>query len=200
MPPKINCTGKTYGRLKVLSECTKIKGKKRKVLCLCCCGNKTLVYLGHLSAGRTKSCGCLRKEMLTTHGKRKTQEYEVWINMKRRCFNKNVPEYRNYGNRGITVCVEWENSFETFIRDMGPRPTSSHSIDRIDVNGNYEKSNCKWSTRQEQALNRRNNRIVSYKGEQMPLSKACEMAGINYSSALRRLDRGKDWQKVKHKS
>jgi len=193
MYPKTECVGKTYGRLTVLSECPKISGEHRKVLCLCRCGNEALVQTSNLFYGSTKSCGCLQREISTTHGKRKTPEYKAWVHMKGRCLNKNDQDYKYYGGRGISICDEWKESVENFIADMGNRPSSNHSIDRIDVNGNYNKDNCKWSTRQEQALNKRNNRLVSYRDEQLPLAEACRRAGINYSTAFSRLWRGKDW-------
>lgn len=124
----------------------------------CSCGTVKYVLRSHVESGRSKSCGCIRKDILTgrntTHGKSKTPEFTVWQGMISRCENKNNNHYSNYGGRGISVCGEWHD-FETFIRDMMRRPTPQHTIDRKDNNGNYCKDNCKWSTKKEQARNRR---------------------------------------------
>lgn len=119
-----------------------------------------------------------------------TCEYRTWINIKTRCYNPRTPAWPNYGGRGITMAVEWLNSFETFLRDMGPRPSSKHTIDRIDVNGNYEPGNCRWVTRKVQCRNMRSNRIVHLNGKEMPLAVAVENLGLKYNTVLYRLLRG----------
>lgn len=98
-------------------------------------------------------------------GKVKPPEYGVWANMKTRCYNPNHSSYKRYGGRGIVVCGAWIDSFPQFFKDMGPRPSSQHSIDRVNNNGNYEPSNCKWSTRKEQQNNTRTNRFITINGE-----------------------------------
>lgn len=147
-----------YGRLKVLKIVT--SGKHSKVECLCDCGNTKIVFLGNLKRGKTNSCGCLYKEtrgIPRSHGDAKVQarEYIAWKSMKQRCYNKKNKEYENYGGRGITICDRWVKSYENFLEDMGRKPTPQHSIDRIDVNGNYEPSNCRWATPYEQRMNQR---------------------------------------------
>jgi hypothetical protein len=135
-----------------------ISGRYKKVKCICDCGNTGTYYLCNLKSGKTKSCGCLYNETRVgnyKHGGTGTREYSIWKAMKRRCYNKNVKDYPNYGGRGIIVCDRWLNSFENFISDMGKKPSAEYSIDRIDVNGNYEPSNCRWATPKEQRLNQR---------------------------------------------
>ena len=152
-------TGQTFGRWVVISRGSDDPSGRAYWNCLCECGTEKLVRVGHLRGGLTQSCGCRRAEVAaqthTTHGMRWSPEYSVWSGMKRRCFNPNEQNYAYYGGRGITICPEWAESFETFYRDMGPRPSDDLSIDRIDVDGNYEPGNCRWATATEQSSNQR---------------------------------------------
>lgn len=136
--------------------------------CQCDCGNMSIVKASNLRRGKTKSCGCYesdsKSERAKTHGMHKSREYFSWQSMRRRCENEREPGYEIYGGRGIQVCERWSNSFADFYADMGPRPDGT-SIDRLDVNGNYEPGNCRWATREEQARNTRANRLITYNGE-----------------------------------
>jgi hypothetical protein len=113
--------------------------------------------------------------------------------MKSRCTNPRNKKFKDYGGRGIMVCDKWLNDFSQFIADMGNKPSPNSSIDRIDVNGNYEPSNCRWATSLVQARNKRSHRLVDFNGQKIPLSQACELTGINYRSALCRINAGKHW-------
>lgn len=135
------------------------KRKHKKIIISCViCNNK----FERISMLRSKTCSelCYSKFQSAAKikygiGSKKIPEYEVWVGIKKRCFNSKIRQYKDYGGRGITVCNEWVNSFESFYKDMGPRPSSKYSLDRIDNNGNYEPSNCRWTTRFIQAINKR---------------------------------------------
>lgn len=156
-------TGKVFERLTVLSFVGMTKSRKSRWLCLCDCGNTKTVHGSNLKTGIAKSCGCLHKELASLVGKanvkhamNNTPTYKSWCALKRRCLGVNSKDYVRYGGRGIKVCEQWL-SFENFFKDMGERPVGK-TIDRINVNGDYEPSNCKWSTSKEQSQNRRNSK------------------------------------------
>jgi hypothetical protein len=155
----INLAGRRFGRLVAISHSGKDIRNNAVWLCVCDCGKEIVVNGSHLRTGNTRSCGCFQSDMsaqrLRTHGMKGTPEYNTWRAMMKRCNNPNDKAYKYYGGRGINVCERWRR-FENFISDMGKRPTIDHSLDRIDNDGNYEPTNCKWATPKEQALNRRN--------------------------------------------
>lgn len=132
-------------------------------LCLCDCGNEAVTGQSNLATGNTTSCGCRLAEIRATIGQRgkrthmmrNSAEYRAWTSMKQRCFNPNVVAFKNYGARGITVCDEWRNSFEAFLRDVGKKPAPNLDLDRIDNEGNYEPGNCRWVTRSVNVANTR---------------------------------------------
>ena len=131
-------------------------------LARCSCGTEKPVSISNLTSGASKSCGCSLGE-----GPRKKWPNEIgsWKDMRARCSNPNHPEYKNYGGRGITVCQEWTESYADFIRDMGVKPTSKHSIERVNNSLGYCPDNCKWATSYEQVRNRRTNVILTAYGE-----------------------------------
>lgn len=147
---RLELQGRRFGML-VVNEAAESRltssGAKGMWRCRCDCGNESIVETSKLTSGHTKSCGCLRRIIgsgRSTHGKRDSYSYKTWASMFQRCENKRNPSYPKYGGRGIKVCREWE-SFSTFVRDMGDRPSPRHTIERRDVNGDYCPSNCYWT-------------------------------------------------------
>lgn len=198
MKPR-DLTGQRFGRLTVLhrgEDQVDPSGKRHTTwVCQCDCGNQSTVITDALLRGRTKSCGCWRKQYLSqsksTHAESDSPLYGVWCNIKQRCLCPTCHAYPYYGGRGITVCEEWRNSFEVF-RDWayanGYR--SGLTIDRINVNGNYEPDNCTWVTRRAQANNRRSNVLLTYNGETHNLMEWAEKLHKNYKTLHTRLSVG----------
>lgn len=155
----VDLTGQRFGALVVLRRAPN-RGRKSAWWVRCDCGAEKVTRGGGLKGGSVKSCGpsCRFSPSTTgriTHGKSKTVEYRIWKNMISRCETPSQSVYPHYGGRGIKVCDRWRNSFEVFLADMGPRPSPRHSIDRIDVDGDYEPNNCRWADAAEQRANRR---------------------------------------------
>lgn len=192
--------GEVHGRWTVIKFSHYNHG--RCWLCRCECGTERPVKWESLRAGTSLSCGCLAKEVARsqksrlTHGLSKTKDksyaYGIWDSMRRRCNNPKEKVYPYYGGRGIKVCEEWNNSYEAFLRDMGKRPSKKHSIDRIDVNKDYEKSNCRWATPKEQRNNQRPGRlkILTYQGRSQSMLAWSEELELSYYLVRSRLRYG----------
>lgn len=163
----------------------KDKWRARYQKYLCSCGNVKYLMKGNVDSGRTRSCGCL-----VGHGLAGTPEHVSWAAMRSRCNRSSHVHYRSYGGRGITVCAEWDKSFKQFLSDMGRKPTKNHSIDRIDENGNYEPSNCRWATPKDQANNRRNNVYLTIGDKTTTRSIWSDISGTKYSTIHERQRRG----------
>lgn len=187
---KIDMKGKRFGRLVVIEEAFKRKGKIYWK-CLCECGQTTFVTTSNLRSGQIKSCGCLQRELAIktqlTHGQSKTKLYKIWESMKRRCVSPKVERYSSYGGRGISVCEEWQR-FEPFFEwaiENGYQ--DGLSIDRIDVDGNYEPVNCRWVTLKEQSNNKTNSRYVELYGEKKTISEIAEQYKLPYEMVYQRI-------------
>jgi hypothetical protein len=169
--------GQRFGRLNVIRQVahhvTPSGRKLRRFAVNCDCGKSTEVLGMNLVSGNTQSCGCLSVEMFTTFATRHgdsiphqvTDEYRIYRAMIARCENPNVKAYPNYGGRGIRICSSWRDDYRNFLRDMGRRPSLQHSIERVDVDGNYDPSNCRWATRAEQNINRQFHKLKRSRDE-----------------------------------
>lgn len=184
-------TGNRYGRLTVVGKGAS-RSKQTSWDCTCDCGAAVNVLKHSLVSGATNSCGCFMKERsreeiisrATTHGRRHTPEYSVWCGMKRRCENPNERSFKNYGGRGIEVLFP---SFEEFLAEVGPRPSSAHMIGRIDNDLSYQPGNVRWETAAEQSRNKQNTLRVTVGGVSRPLKEHCEVLGVNYQKAWLRI-------------
>lgn len=176
----------TFGRLKVVKfNGSRKVGNKTKAFwdCICICGKSNIVEASNLKSGHTKSCGCLAIEMCGEktfkHGLTNTTEFHSWSHAKGRCYNIRNYKYKNYGGRGIKMCDKWKNNFMEFYKDMGKKPEGK-TLERINVNGDYEPSNCKWATHIEQGNNKVFNRIVVLNGVKMTLANCARLHGKKY--------------------
>ncbi len=192
--PKRSCfkdrTGTKWGRWNILGYAgSDTSGDHSRWWCQCDCGTVRKIGLSK----NTQSCGCLQREAVRkaneTHADWGSKEYFVWHGMMQRCYNEGHNAYHNYGGRGISVCPEW-HTYVGFFADMGRRPSTKHSIDRIDNEGNYCPQNCRWATKAEQVSNTRRSRFVEMDGERKTLMQWVRQFGLKYGTLRGRLDRG----------
>ena len=193
MDNKFNLKGKSFGRLTVIENDRMEKGV-RWALCLCECGKESDTRVSDLRSGNTKSCGCLYQETRKTahvlHDMGRTRLYSTWTNMKTRCYNPNVHGFKNYGGRGITVCEEWESDFVNFYNwAVETGYNDELTIERVDVNGNYEPENCMWIKADEQSKNRRGNIYIELNGKTDTLKGWCDELGFPYKIVHQRMKR-----------
>lgn len=160
--------------------------------CRCDCGKTVVVESAMFTLWKHRSCGCYRslvsREKATKHGMSTLPEYQIWVGIVKRTQNPNSHAWDRYGGRGITLCERWLHSFENFYADMGPRPSKRHSLDRLDNSKGYSPENCAWKTYKEQALNRRSNRRITFRGETLSASQWAERIGISPAAFRNRMD------------
>ncbi len=180
----VDLCGMRFGKLQVLKLGPDGDSGKRWI-CRCDCGQSTIVYGVNLKSGSIESCGCGRIK----HGMSRTKLHHVWRTMKDRCNNPNANQYEDYGGRGIKYCHEWAD-FSNFFADMG-HPPNGGTLERKDNNGPYCKDNCRWSTRREQARNKRNNQLVTWKGETLTVTDLAIKNGMVPRTLFNRLFRAK---------
>ena len=194
MPKAKDILGLKFGRLTAIEFSHKEKNE-RIWKCRCDCGKIVYSTVGRLQCGNTKSCGCLKTDILIErnkkHGLSCHSLYSKHYDMKSRCYDVKNDRYKNYGRRGIIVCDEWNNSFEKFYEwSIKNGYKKGLTIDRIDVNGDYEPSNCRWISNESQARNRTNNHLITIKGETRCLQEWADIVGTHYTSFLDRIKNG----------
>lgn len=201
----IDLTNERFGKLKVIKRVENNEHNQVCWLCRCDCGNEKIIIGQSLKSGATTSCGCLQKNAVkefckksfTTHGMAKTRLNNVYHNMKARCNNKYRKEYKNYGARGISVCEAWNNNFKIFYdwaMANGYKEDARRgecTLDRIDVNGDYEPNNCRWITNKKNCNNKRNNCYIVYNNEKHTMSEWAEIKKIKISTLSMRINKYK---------
>lgn len=187
----LNLTGQRFGRLTVVKQ-GENRGKNVTWICQCDCGRKTEVATNKLRNGNTLSCGCHREEIRTKHGLWGTRLYTIWGNMVQRCTNSNNNNYSKYGGRGISICDDWRNDFQSFYNwAIANGYSDDLQIDRINNDGNYEPSNCRWVTAINNLNNTSRNVKITFKGETHTMSEWARITGINEKTIRNRIISGK---------
>lgn len=182
--------GDRFSNLTVVTEMGTDRTRHMRYLCLCDCGSFAIVRGSDLTNGHTTSCGCIRRNLLrksaTKHGLRHDPLYSRWSGIKMRCYNTKHQSYPFYGGRGIRMCDDWKDDFNSFYEwSIQNGYSNDLELDRIDPNGDYKPSNCRWIPKDINALNKRTTVMVNWLGIQIPLLTACEWCGLNYDRALR---------------
>jgi hypothetical protein len=191
-------TGRRFGRLTAIARAT-AQGTRVYWVCMCDCGTEKFVRAAHLYGGKVLSCGCLGAELASKRahagvlhknmdGHSNTPAYSTFMSMRQRCNNKNNRHYHYYGGRGITICERWRE-FANFFADMGDRPPG-YSLDRINPNGHYEPSNCRWVPKSEQPNNTRANHLVTHNGKTQNIARWAKETGIPYKTIAARIAAG----------
>ena len=199
-------TGKVFGKLIVIKKVGTDKKYNTQWLCKCECGNEKIVARDKLIIGHTTSCGCARKNFFKNlnkiHGLSHSRLWYVWYNIKNRCYRNTSKYYKYYGGRGITMCKEWLDDYQNFYNWAikngydETAPKGACTIDRIDVNGNYEPNNCRWISMREQSRNKRNNKRISYNGETHCLKEWAEILSVDYKKLRDRMYKHNNFEKV----
>lgn len=189
MARALELTGQRFGRWLVLERSSNTDSGSTTWWCRCDCGTMKVARSGDLRSGKSISCGCYNEEVSTTHHMTNTRIHQCWSNMKARCSNPNIPNYANYGARGIKVCGRWLD-FINFYEDMKEGYNDMLEIERVDVNGNYELANCKWVTEKEQGNNKRTTRFYKVDGITDTLKNLCYTYKISFSCVRARVEKG----------
>lgn len=195
---KYDLTCRKFGKLFVLHRSDdKGNGKKPVVkwVCRCECGKETSASSYALLSGHTVSCGCKKIKHMESY-KHRTRLYNIWKCMRQRCNNPNNPSYPHYGGKGVRICSDWREyaSFKKWAELNGYN--DSLSIDRIDVNGNYEPTNCRWADNKTQMNNTTRNRKVSYHGDLFTMAEIADIANVSYSKVQHRVERGQSLENL----
>lgn len=192
----VDLTGKRFGKLTVIEK-VRMSYAKYKWRCICDCGNEHFVNTYHLTHGDVKSCGCEQYKACVTHGMAETRLYHIWCTMKARCYRETAQKYPRYGARGIKMLEEWKNDFQSFYDwSMANGYQENLSIDRIDNDGDYCPSNCRWADARTQANNTSTNVYIEYKGEIKTMSQLAREHNIKPSIVSRRIKRGWDAERA----
>ena len=177
---EIDLKGQKFNKLTAIEY-----ANNEKWLFECECGNQVIKKASDVKRGATKSCS----RICTTGNPSKHPLYQTWDGIKKRCYQENATGYKNYGGRGIKICDKWKNSFWVFVSDMGEKPFSACTIERLDNNQDYCKDNCVWATAKEQSNNRRNNIYITYQNEVYTLYNICKLLELKHSTVYWRLTR-----------
>lgn len=192
--------GDRFGDLEAVSFQGRTESNRHIWLWRCACGNYIYIRSCNVKSGASSSCGCLNSKLVrerqSTHGLSGTPEYHAWRSMISRCLDPDNASYHRYGGRGITIDTGWIDSFESFLQDMGYRPSADHSLEREDTNRGYCKDNCHWATRYEQTRNRTSNQYLRYRGEIMTIMDFSRKIGCDFYKARHLLKTGRTPEEI----